>query len=80
LLALFWLRVNPTLELLGFFFSLDKTSAEDNLKEMLETLKLLRAHPLDEPEGCHRKLHTPGQVLAAFPGVALLLGEGGRGV
>jgi len=28
LLALFWLRVYPTLELLGFFFSLDKTSAK----------------------------------------------------
>jgi len=38
LLALFWLRVYPTLELLGRCFALDKTSAEDNLKAVLATL------------------------------------------
>lgn len=41
LLALLWLRVYPTLEVLGFLFSLDKTSAEDNLKDRLATLETM---------------------------------------
>jgi non-heme chloroperoxidase len=71
LLALFWLRVYPTLELLGLFFSLDKTSAEDNLKDVLATLEIMACFVLEHPGGNRRKLHTPEEVLDAFPDVAL---------
>jgi hypothetical protein len=73
LLALFWLRVYPTLELLGLFFSLDKTSAEDNLKDMLATLSTLAGFTLEHPERRCRKRHTREQILHAFPDAALLM-------
>jgi hypothetical protein len=73
LLALFWLRVYPTLEVLGFFFSLDKTSAEDNLKDLLATLETLACFALEHPDKNRRKLRTLEQVMDAFPDVALVL-------
>jgi len=73
LLALFWLRVYPTLELLGFFFSLDKTSAEDNLKDILATLEQMASFALEHPDKTRRKLRTLQQVMDAFPDVAVVI-------
>lgn len=73
LLALFWLRVYPTLEVLGFFFSLDKTCAEDNLKDILATLESMTAFALEHPDKSRRKLRSVAQVMDAFPEVALVL-------
>ena len=73
LLALFWLRVYPTLELLGFFFSLDKTSAEDNLKDILATLEAMTTFALEHPDKTRRKLRTLEQVMDAFPDVAVVI-------
>ena len=73
LLALFWLRVYPTLEVLGFFFSLDKTSAEDNLKDILATLEAMTSFALEHPDKTRRKLRTVAQVMDAFPDVAIVI-------
>ena len=73
LLALFWLRVSPTLELLGFFFSLDKTRAEDNLKDILATLEAMTSFALEHPDKTRRKLRTLQQVMDAFPEVAVVI-------
>jgi hypothetical protein len=73
LLTLFWLRVYPTLEVLGFFFSLDKTSAEDNLKDILATLETLTSFALEHPEKSRKKLRSVQQVMDAFPDVTLVL-------
>ncbi len=73
LLALFWLRVYPTLELLGSCFSLDKTSAEDNLKDVLATLETMAEFALEHPSKHGSKRHTLEQVLEAFPDLALFL-------
>ena len=73
LLALFWLRVYPTLEVLGFFFSLDKTSAEDNLKDILATLEAMTSFALEHPDKTRRKLRTVAQVMDAFPDVAVVI-------
>jgi hypothetical protein len=73
LLALFWLRVHPTLELLGHCFSLDKTSAEDNLKDVLATFATLPCFALEPPDRRSRKRHTLDQIQEAFPAVALLM-------
>ena len=74
LLALVWLRVYPTLELLGFLFSLDKTSAEDNLKDVLATLETMASFALDHPDRERRKkLRTLSEVMDAFPDVALVI-------
>lgn len=72
LLALFWFRIYPTLALLGRFFALDKTSAEDNLKDVLATLSTMFCFTLELPDGRRRKLHTLEQVLEAFPDMALV--------
>ncbi len=78
LLALFWRQVYPTLELLGFFFALDKTSAEDNLKDALATLATLAGFA-PEPFATRReKRRTQEQVLDAFPDAALLLNVRGE--
>jgi hypothetical protein len=73
LLALFWLRVYPTLALLGYFFELDKTSAEDNLKDVLATLETMACFTLEYPDTHRRKLHTREQLLDAFGDVALVM-------
>ena|SRR5579871_6683869 len=73
LLALIWLRVYPTLELLGLFFELDKTSAEDNLKDVLATLETMASFTLEYPDTHRQKLHTREQLLDAFPDVALIM-------
>jgi hypothetical protein len=76
LLALLWLRVHPTLKLLGYFFSMDKTSAEDNLKDVLATMQLLGSFVLEYPNEHSRKRHTQEQVIADFPELTLLLDDG----
>ena len=74
LLALMWLRVYPTLELLGFFFSLDKTAAEDNLKDILRTLESMASFSLDYPDKNNRKkIRTLDQMRDAFPDVVLVI-------
>ena len=73
LLTLFWLRVYPTLELLGFFFSLDKTSAEDNLKDILATLQAMTTFALEHPDKTQRKRRTLEQIMDAFPEVAVII-------
>jgi transposase len=73
LLALFWLRVYPTLEVLGFFFTLDKTSAEDNLKDILATLETMTSFALEHPDKNRKKLRSVQAVMDAFPDVTLVL-------
>lgn len=72
LLALFWLRVYPTFELLGHIFALDRTSAEDNLKDVLATLVALPAFTLELPGPQCQKRHTWEQIVDAFPDLARL--------
>ena len=75
LLTLFWLQVYPTLVLLGRFFELDKTSAEDNLKDLLATLETLDGFTLEYPRTHRNKLRTLQQVLAKFPDAAPFVGS-----
>jgi hypothetical protein len=69
LMALFWLRVYPTYEVLGFFFSLDPTNAEDNVKEVLSTLHTLSPFTFDLPGPEREKLRSPQAVMEAYPDV-----------
>src|SRR5262249_34416952 len=49
LLALVWLRVYPTYELLGFFFGLHKRNAQLNVRAVLAVLDTLDDFPFDRP-------------------------------
>ena len=73
LLALMWLRVYPTLEVLGFFFGLNKTNAEDNLKDVLATLDLLSGFSYDRPTKDRPKRRSVEAVMDAFPEVCWVI-------
>jgi hypothetical protein len=73
LMALVWLRVYPTYELLGFFFGLHKRNAQLNVRAVLEVLDTLDDFPFDRPGRERRKLATADQVMGAFPLVRLVI-------
>jgi hypothetical protein len=73
LMALVWLRVYPTYELLGFFFGLHKRNAQLNVRAVLEVLDTLDDFPFDRPGRDRRKLSSLAQVMEAFPHVRLVV-------
>lgn len=73
LMTLFWLRVYMTYEVLGFFYELNKTNIEDNLKEVLATLDAMTSFTYDPPRGKQKKLRSAGAVMDAFPDVRLII-------
>lgn len=73
LMALFRQRIHPTLELLGVFFSLDKTSVEDNLKDVLTTLVEMGSLAPADAAARAPKRRTFQEALEAFPDIAVLL-------
>jgi DDE superfamily endonuclease len=73
LMALVWLRIYPTYELLGFFFALHKRNAQLNVRAVLAVLDTLDDFPFDRPGSDRRKLRTADQVMTAFPQVRLVI-------
>lgn len=73
LMALIWLRVYPTYELLGFFFDLHKRNAQLNVRDVLATLDTLDDFPFDRPGRDRKKLHSVTEVMAAFPAVRVVI-------
>jgi hypothetical protein len=73
LMALVWLRIYPTYELLGFFFGLHKRNAQLNVRAVLAVLETLEDFPFDSPGADRRKIRTVDQVMTAFPTVRLVI-------
>src|SRR5215208_1985398 len=73
LIALFWLRVYPTFEVLGFFFSLNKTNVHDAVHDALATLETLAHFPFERPTAERKKRRSPAAVMDAFPDVRLVI-------
>jgi hypothetical protein len=73
LMALVWLRVYPTYELLGFFFGLHKRNAQLNVRDALAVLDTLDDFPFDRPGRERNKLGSLTQALAAFPAVRVII-------
>jgi DDE superfamily endonuclease len=73
LLALVWLKVYPTYELLGLLFGLHKRNAQLNARDVLEALELLDDFPFDHPDPERRQVGTLGAVMDAFPAVRLVI-------
>lgn len=73
LMTLMWLRLYTTYEVLGFFFSLNKTNVEDNLKDILATLETMTTFALERPRPEQEKLRSPQAVMDAFPDVRLVI-------
>jgi DDE superfamily endonuclease len=74
LLALVWLKVYPTYEVLGLLFGLHKRNAQLNARDVLEALEGLGDFPFDRPDrGGRRRLGTLPAVMEAFPAVRLVI-------
>ena len=73
LMALVWLRIYPTYEVLGFFFDLHKRNAQLNVRAALEVLDGLGTFPFDRSGRDRTKLRSPAQVMAAFPQVTVII-------
>jgi DDE superfamily endonuclease/Helix-turn-helix of DDE superfamily endonuclease len=73
LMALVWLRVYPTYELLGWLFGLEKSNAWENVQGALAVLGTLADFPFERPAADRVKLATPAAVIAAFPEVKILI-------
>jgi hypothetical protein len=72
-MALIWLRIYPTYEVLGFFFSLAKPNARFNVEEILETLLSMTTFEFERPASERKKLRSVEAVMDAFPDVALVI-------
>jgi hypothetical protein len=73
LMALVWLRVYPTYEVLGFFFGLHKRNAQLNVRAALAALDSLDDFPSDRPDRGRPKMRSAAEVMAAFPQVRLVI-------
>jgi DDE superfamily endonuclease len=73
LMALLWLRVYPTYEVLGFFFALHKRNAQLNVLAALEVLDSLSDFPFDRPGADRKKARSAAEVMAAFPQVRVII-------
>jgi transposase len=73
LLALFWLRVYPTFQVLGFFFSLNATNVHEAVHDLLATLASLPQFPFERPAPDRKKLRSIAAVMDAFPDVRLVI-------
>jgi IS5 family transposase len=73
LLALVWLRVYPTYELLGWLFGLDRSNAWHNAQGVLEVLEGMTDFPFDRPGADRQSLRTADAVMAAFPAVRVIV-------
>jgi IS5 family transposase len=74
LLALVWLKVYPTYEVLGFFFGLHKGNAYRNCREVLDVLATLEDFPFDpHPPDRPAQPRTLTEVMDAFPAVRLVI-------
>jgi len=73
LVALIWLRIYPTFEVLGFLFSLNKTNVHDIVGDMLATLETLADFAFERPATERKKLRSVAAVMEAFPDVCLVI-------
>lgn len=73
LMALIWLRIYPTFEVLGFLFGLDKTNARDNVRDVLATLETLADFSFERPAAERQKARSVAAVMEAFPDVRVVV-------
>ncbi|MGI4790795.1 MAG: transposase family protein [Janthinobacterium lividum] len=69
LMALVFLRVYPTYEVLAFFFSLHKANAQRGVVDVLATLEAHTVFVCERPAAERKKLRSVQAVMDAFPDV-----------
>lgn len=73
LMTLFWLRAYTTYEVLGSLYELDKTTVEDNIKSVLDTLVMMTTFHFELPQAEVPKLRSMQEILDTFPDIRLIL-------
>jgi len=73
LMTLFWLRAYTTYKVLGTFYDLDKTTVEENLKNIMQTLSTMASFNFELPQAEIPKLSSVQEVINAFPDVVLVI-------
>jgi Helix-turn-helix of DDE superfamily endonuclease len=73
LMTLFWLRAYTTYKVLGTFYDLDKTTVEENLKNIMQTLSTMASFHFDHPQADVPRLRSVQEVINAFPDVLLVV-------
>jgi len=73
LIALVWLRIYPTYELLGWLFGLEKSNAWEAVQGALAVLETLADFPFERPAADRERLATKQAVIDAFPQVAVII-------
>jgi hypothetical protein len=73
LMALAWLRLYPTYEVLGLLFGLDRGNAHRNAEDVLTTLAAMGTFPFERPPADRAKLGSVVAVMDAFPQVRLVI-------
>jgi hypothetical protein len=73
LIALVWLRIYPTYELLGWLFGLEKSNAWEAVQDALAVLETLADFPFERPAAEREKLATKQAMMEAFPQVAVII-------
>ena len=73
LMTLFWLRAYTTYEVLACLYDLHKSTVEDNLNDVLETLATMATLSVERPPSDVPKLRSAKEVFDMFPEVQLLL-------
>jgi hypothetical protein len=73
LMTLFWLRAYTTYEVLGFIYDLDKTTVQDNLNDVLDTLALMKTFHLERPQRRDLKLQSMQELMGVFPDLRVLI-------
>jgi hypothetical protein len=70
-MTLFWLRAYTTYGALGYFYKLDKSTVEDNLNDVLDTLNRMTTFKFESPQAEVPKLRSVQEVLNTFPELCL---------
>ena len=73
LMTLFWLRAYTTYSVLGALYNLNKTTVEENLKNVIHTLGLMTCFSFERPQPGIPKLRSVQEVIDAFPDVLLVM-------
>ena len=73
LMTLFWLRAYTTYEVLGKFYGLNKTTVEDCLKNMIDTLSIMAHFKFERLQADVPKLSSVEEVINAFPDILLIM-------
>jgi len=72
LMTLFWLKAYTTYGVLGALYHLDKTTVQDNLNDVLDTLASMTTLNVERPQAEIPKLRSLQEVMNAFPELRFL--------